>query len=126
MARAMRPPPGRSLWDNPPAQPSESDKVDTNPVAQSVEVVGRALKELNSTARADHQRIDLKDLLLNSSREAQYGELPAGVSQDPLVTGSHHTSCTTSSQDINTLSLAVAGRVESGSCNHETDAGHGD
>ena len=80
MARTSRPPPGRSLWDgSAPAQTSESNKVKDSPVAQNVEVVGRALKEMNSIARSDHQRIDLKDLLLNSSREAQYGELPAGV-----------------------------------------------
>ena len=85
MARANGPPPGRSLWDGAaPTQP-ESIKVKAVPAAQDVEVVSRALKELNSTARADHQRIDLKELLLNSSREAQYGELPAGVSSALLV-----------------------------------------
>ncbi len=80
MARATGPPPDRSLWDGTaPVQQPESIKVKAVTAAQDVEVVSRALKEMNSTARADHHRIDLKDLLFNSSRDNQYSEIPAGV-----------------------------------------------
>ncbi len=80
MARPNGLPPGRSQYDGTvAAQTSESIKVNSVPAAQEVEVASRALKEMNNVARADHQRIDLKDLLANSSRDSQYPELPAGV-----------------------------------------------
>lgn len=80
MARPNGLPPGRSQYDDTvAAQTSESIKVNSVPAAQEVEVASRALKEMNNVARADHQRIDLKDLLANSSRDSQYPELPAGV-----------------------------------------------
>ena len=81
MARPNGLPPGRSQYDGTgPAQTPESTHVRTVPAAQDVEIASRALKEMNNVARADHQRIDLKDLLANSSRDSQYPELPAGVS----------------------------------------------
>ena len=80
MARPNGLPPGRSQYDGSVAvQTSESVKVNSVPAAQKVEVASRALKEMNNVARADHQRIDLNDLLANSSRDSQYPELPAGV-----------------------------------------------
>lgn len=80
MARPNGLPPGRSQYDGTvDVQTSDSIKVNSVPAAQEVEVASRALKEMNNVARADHQRIDLKDLLANSSRDSQYPELPAGV-----------------------------------------------
>lgn len=80
MARPSGLPPGRSQYDGTiTVQTPDSIKVHSVPSAQEVEVASRALKEMNNVARADHQRIDLKDLLANSSRDSQYPELPAGV-----------------------------------------------
>lgn len=82
MARANEPPPGRSIYDATPAsQSSYAIKVNapTVPEAQDVDAVSRAAKELSSTARSDHQRIDLTDLLSQTSRESSYSEVPAGV-----------------------------------------------
>ncbi|KAL0048046.1 hypothetical protein WJX82_006459 [Trebouxia sp. C0006] len=91
MARPNGLPPGRSQYDGTvAAQTSESIKVNSVPAAQEVEVASRALKEMSNVARADHQRIDLKDLLANSSRDSQYPELPAGwpavLSQEASIT----------------------------------------
>ncbi|DBA94363.1 TPA: hypothetical protein ACH3X1_001969 [Trebouxia sp. C0004] len=91
MARPNGLPPGRSQYDGTVAvQTPESIKVNSVPAAQEVEVASRALKEMNNVARADHQRIDLKDLLANSSRDSQYPELPAGwpavLSQEASIT----------------------------------------
>ena len=83
MSRANGAPPGRSIWDGASgSQPitSASRAGKDIPDAQDVDVVSRAVKDMQSIARADHQRVDLKELLVNSSREAQYSELPAGVS----------------------------------------------
>lgn len=82
MARVNGPPPGRSIYDATPAsQGSQAIKVNTPtvPEAQDVDAVSRAAKELSSTARSDHQRIDLTDLLSQTSRESSYSEVPAGV-----------------------------------------------
>lgn len=80
MARAGGAPPGRSIWDA--AQPASTASTTTKsvPDAQNVDIVNKAMKDMQSTARDDLQRYDLRDLLVNSSREAQYSELPAGVS----------------------------------------------
>ncbi|DBA89731.1 TPA: hypothetical protein ACH3X2_004613 [Trebouxia sp. C0005] len=91
MARPNGLPPGRSQYDGTvDVQTSDSIKVNSVPAAQEVEVASRALKEMNNVARADHQRIDLKDLLANSSRDSQYPELPAGwpavLSQEASIT----------------------------------------
>lgn len=82
MARVNGPPPGRSIYDATPAsQGSQAIKVNapTVPEAQDVDAVSRAAKELSNTARSDHQRIDLTDLLSHTSRESSYSEVPAGV-----------------------------------------------
>lgn len=82
MARANGPPPGRSIYDATPAtQSSVGIIADTLvvPESQDVEAVSRAAKEISSTARTDHQRIDLIDLLSQTSRESSYSEVPAGV-----------------------------------------------
>ena len=82
MARVNGPPPGRSIYDATPAsQSSQGIKVNAPsvPEAQNVDAVSRAAKELSSTARSDHQRIDLTDLLSQTSRESSYSEVPAGV-----------------------------------------------
>ena len=88
MARASGPPPGRSIYDATPAsQSSEGIKVKNTPTvpeAQDVDAVSRAIKELSSTARSEHQRIDLTDLLSQTSRESSYSEVPAGVSMNRL------------------------------------------
>lgn len=72
-------PPGRSLWDASQPTLAASTAANTVPDAQNTDIVGKAMKDMQSTARDDFQRYDLKDLLVNSSREAQYSELPAGV-----------------------------------------------
>lgn len=82
MARVNGPPPGRSIYDATPAsQSTDRIKIDTPtvPQAQDVEAVSRAAKELSSSARVDHQRVDLNDLLFQTSRESSYSEVPAGV-----------------------------------------------
>ena len=82
MARASGPPPGRSIYDATPAsQSTDHLRVETPVVseAQDVDAVSRAAKELSSTARSDLQRVDLNDLLSQTSREASYSEVPAGV-----------------------------------------------
>ena len=82
MARVNGPPPGRSIYDaTPDSQSTDRSKVDTPtvPQAQDVEAVSRAAKDLSSSARVDHQRVDLNDLLSQTSRESSYSEVPAGV-----------------------------------------------
>lgn len=89
MARAIGAPPGRSIWDGASgSQPITSGHRAGKdiPDAQDVDLVSRAAKDMQSIARADHQRVDLKELLVNSSREAQYSELPAGVSAAATTT----------------------------------------
>lgn len=100
MARVNGPPPGRSIYDATPAsQSSQAIKVNapTVPEAQDVDAVSRAAKELSSTARSDHQRIDLTELLSQTSRESSYSEVPAGVR-------THRLSLTQSPQSLQSAS----------------------
>ena len=88
MARVNGPPPGRSIYDATPASQSShaiKDNAPTVPEAQDVDAVSRATKELSSTARSDHQRIDLTELLSQTSRESSYSEVPAGVRMHRLT-----------------------------------------
>lgn len=87
MARANGLPPGRSIYDATPTTQSIAGIRATIPIvpeSQDVEAVSRAAKEISSTARTDHQRIDLTDLLSQTSRESSYSEVPAGVCSSRL------------------------------------------
>lgn len=79
MSRVGAAPPGRSIWDASQPAATASTAAKTVPDAQNVDIVNKAMRDMHSTARDDNQRYDLKDLLVNSSREAQYSEMPAGV-----------------------------------------------